>query len=183
MGNHDMKRFLTDANGSTEKLKLAFSLLATLRGIPQLYYGDEIAMPGAEDPDNRHDFPGGFPGDTHDAFSQSGRTPEEQDVFAHVQTLLKLRAEHVALRRGVQKHVAAGDKYYAFTREAEGEQLLIVFHSGETAESVAFDVSGTTLSDTKKLTPLFAASAVQLQGTELRIELAPMSVAIYKVEK
>ncbi len=62
IGNHDMKRFLTDANGSQDKLKLAFSLLATLRGIPQLYYGDEIGMTGGDDPDNRHDFPGGFPG-------------------------------------------------------------------------------------------------------------------------
>ena len=86
MGNHDMKRFLTDAGGSIEKLKLAFSLLATMRGIPQLYYGDEIAMPGGEDPDNRHDFPGGFPGDQNDAFTSAGRTPEQQDVFAHVQS-------------------------------------------------------------------------------------------------
>jgi len=70
-----MKRFLTDASGSQEKLKLAFSLLATLRGIPQLYYGNEIGMTGGDDPDNRHDFPGGFPGDGHNGFLASGRSP------------------------------------------------------------------------------------------------------------
>jgi glycosidase len=101
-------------------LKLGFSLLATLRGIPQIYSGDEIAMPGAEDPDNRHDFPGGFPGDTHNAFTQAGRTPEEQDVYAHVQGLLNLRREHPALRVGVQKHVVVADDYYVFTRETAG---------------------------------------------------------------
>ena len=57
MGNHDMKRFLTDAEGSPAKLKLGFSLLATLRGIPQIYSGDEIAMAGGDDPDNRRRFP------------------------------------------------------------------------------------------------------------------------------
>ena len=120
IGNHDMKRFQTDAGGSRQRLKLAFSLLATIRGIPELYYGDEIGMAGGEDPDDRHDFPGGFPGDQHDAFTLAGRTPEEQDVFSHVQSLLKLRAEHKSLRVGVQKHVAVADKYYAFTRESAG---------------------------------------------------------------
>ena len=182
MGNHDMKRFLTDAGGSIEKLKLAFSLLATMRGIPQLYYGDEIAMPGGEDPDNRHDFPGGFPGDQNDAFTSAGRTPEQQDVFAHVQSLLKLRHDHVALRRGVQKHVAWGDKYYAFTREAEGERLLIVFHSGDAPESLDIELAGTTLAGVKKLTPIFAGASVEIQGTHLRVRAAPYSLAIYKAE-
>ena len=89
IGNHDMKRFVTDAGNSPDKLKLAFSLLTTLRGIPQLYYGDEIGMTGGDDPDNRHDFPGGFPGDQHNAFTQAGRTPEEQEIFAHVQTSIE----------------------------------------------------------------------------------------------
>src|SRR6202000_2764432 len=62
LDNHDRPRFLTEAGGSDDKLKLGLSLLATVRGIPQLYYGDEIGIPGGGDPDNRRDFPGGFPG-------------------------------------------------------------------------------------------------------------------------
>jgi len=182
IGNHDMKRFLTDTNGSREKLKLAFSLLATLRGIPQLYYGDEIGMTGGEDPDNRHDFPGGFPGDQHDAFTQAGRTPEEQDVYAHVQGLLKLRREHPALRTGLQKHVAVADNYYAFTREGEGERLLIVFHNQDAAEDILLDFKDTSLADAKTLTPIFAAAPVQLDGTKLHLQLAPTSLAIYRVQ-
>ena len=182
IGNHDMKRFFTDANGSREKLKLAFSLLATLRGIPQLYYGDEIGMTGGEDPDNRHDFPGGFPGDQHDAFTQAGRTPEEQDVYAHVQGLLKLRREHPALRTGLQKHVAVADNYYAFTREGDGERLLIVFHNQDAAEDILLDFKDTSLADAKTLTPIFAAAPVQLDGTKLHLQLAPTSLAIYRVQ-
>ena len=180
LGNHDMKRFLTDANGSVEKLKLAFSLLATLRGIPQLYYGDEIGMTGGDDPDNRHDFPGGFPGDEHNAFTQAGRTPQEQDIYAHVQTLLKLRQEHAALRRGSQKHVAVADKYYAFTREGEGERLLIVFNNGD-AKNINLDLTDTSIADAKAITPVFSASPAQLQGSLLRLQLAHNSLAIYRV--
>ncbi len=182
MGNHDMKRFLSDANGSREKLKLAFSLLATLRGIPQLYYGDEIGMTGGDDPDNRHDFPGGFPGDQHNAFTQAGRTPEEQDIYAHVQGVLKLRQEHAALRTGVQKHVAVADNYYAFTRETDGERLLIVFHNRDTAENITLDFTDTSLADAKTLTPIFAAGPVQLEGMKLHLQLAPNSLGIYKVQ-
>ena len=182
IGNHDMKRFLTDANGSREKLKLAFALLATLRGTPQLYYGDEIGMTGGEDPDNRHDFPGGFPGDQHNAFTQAGRTPEEQDSYARVQELLKLRREHPALRTGVHKHVAVADNYYAFTREISGERLLIVFHNGDAAQDVTLDFVGTSLAGARSLTPIFAAASVQLEGTRVRLQLAPTSLMIYKVQ-
>ncbi len=182
IGNHDMKRFLTDANGSREKLKLAFSLLATLRGIPQLYYGDEIGMTGGDDPDNRHDFPGGFAGDQHNAFTPAGRTPDEQDIFAHVQSLLKIRQEHPALRRGVQKHVAIADKYYVFTREGDGERLLVVFHNSDVAEEITLDLNATSIVDARTLAPILAALPAQLQGRQLHLQLAPNSVAIYRVQ-
>ena len=182
IGNHDMKRFLTDANGSVEKLKLAFSLLATLRGIPQLYYGDEIGMTGGDDPDNRHDFPGGFPGDQHNAFTPAGRTPEEQDIYAHVQALLKLRQAHAALRTGVQKHVAVADNYYAFTRETDGERLLIVFHNRDTAENITLDFADTSLSNATTLTPIFAAAPAQLDGTKLHLQVPPNRLMIYQVQ-
>jgi len=181
IGNHDMKRFLTDAGGSTAKLKLAFSLLATLRGIPQIYSGDEIAMPGGEDPDNRRDFPGGFPGDGRSAFTAAGRNSEEQDVFAHVQGLLKLRSEHPALREGVQKHVAFADDYYIFTRETAGERLLIAFHKGAAPKTLAIDLTDTSIANANGLRALNSIGVAQLRGGKLELQLAPQSVAIYKI--
>ncbi len=182
IGNHDMTRFLTDANGSTDKLKLGFSLLATLRGIPQIYSGDEIAMPGGADPDNRHDFPGGFPGDPHNAFTQSGRTPEQQDLYAHVQGLLKLRREHPALRLGVQKHVAVTDDYYIFTRETAGERLLIAFNKADGPKNLTVDLTDTSIANAMALHGLNSAPAATLQGTQLQLRMNPQSVAIYRID-
>ena len=181
IGNHDMPRFLTDAKGSTAKLKLGFSLLATLRGIPQIYSGDEIAMPGGEDPDNRHDFPGGFPGDPNNAFTAAGRTPEEQAVYAHVQGLLNLRREHPALREGEQKHLAVSDDYYLFTRETASERLLVVFYKGESARDLTVDLADTSIADAIALTALNSTGRASLQGGKLQLQLAPQSVAIYQV--
>ena len=59
-GNHDSPRFAGAAGATIEKLKLAFGLALTVRGIPEIYYGDEIGMKGGADPDNRRDFPGGW---------------------------------------------------------------------------------------------------------------------------
>lgn len=181
IGNHDMKRFLTDAGGSTTKLKLGFSLLATLRGVPQIYSGDEIAMPGGEDPDNRRDFPGGFPGDPHTAFTQAGRTPDQQDVYAHVQGLLKLRRDHPALRIGELKHVTVSDDYYVFTRETAAERLLVVFYKGEKAQAVTVDLTDTSIANATGFTAVNPAPSAKLQGAQLQLQLAPQSVAIYKV--
>jgi len=181
IGNHDMPRFLTDAKGSTARLKLGFSLLATLRGIPQLYSGDEIAMLGGEDPDNRRDFPGGFPGDSRSAFTPAGRTPEEQDVYAHVQGLLQLRRDHPALRLGDQKHVVVADDYYVFTRETPDEQLLIVFYKGDQPKSIEVDLTDTTIANAHGFVTLNSASPAVVEGGKLRLQLMPQSLAIYKV--
>ena len=181
IGNHDMKRFLTDADGSYEKLKLGFSLLATLRGIPQLYYGDEIGMTGGADPDNRHDFPGGFAGDTHNAFLASGRSPEEQEVFLHLQSLLRLRQKHSALRQGRQWHVGWDDTYYAFVRETAEEKLFVVFNNSPTARDITIPIAGTTLEDAYRFENLFGPGEVVFKNKVLRVTLPPTSAAIYEV--
>lgn len=74
LGLHDVPRFMSEPDATVEGLKLALTFLMTTRGIPLIYYGDEIGMPGGADPDNRRDFPGGWPGDPRDAFLAKGRT-------------------------------------------------------------------------------------------------------------
>ena len=73
-----------EPGATREGLMLAETYLMTTRGIPLIYYGDEIALAGAGDPDNRRDFPGGWPGDKHNAFTGEGRTKEEREVFGLV---------------------------------------------------------------------------------------------------
>ena len=100
LGVHDMPRFMNEKGATIEGLKLAQTLIMTSRGTPLLYYGDEIAMPGGGDPDNRRDFPGGFAGDTRNAFTAQGRTAQENEVWNHLAMLGKLRKELEPLRNG-----------------------------------------------------------------------------------
>jgi glycosidase len=115
-GLHDEPRFMGERGATIAGLKLAYTLLLTNRGTPMMYYGDEIAMAGGGDPDNRRDFPGGWRGDAANAFAASGRTLEQQSVWTHVQTLLTARAKYPALRSGTIEHLVATDQQFVYRR-------------------------------------------------------------------
>lgn len=132
LGLHDVARFMNESGASVDGLKLAFTFLLTARGIPLIYYGDEIALPGGNDPDNRRDFPGGWPNDARNGFAASGRNASEQSVWAHVQKLLKLRAERSDLRRAATEHVEVGDQTYVYRRG----RTLVAINNGTSAVKV-----------------------------------------------
>jgi glycosidase/predicted alpha/beta superfamily hydrolase len=114
--SHDVERFMHEKGATIAGLMLANTFLFTTRGTPLLYYGDEIAMPGGPDPDNRRDFPGGWRGDTRDAFTEAGRTPEQQSVWLHTQRLLRVRASRPDLRRAPLENLLIGNQLYVYTR-------------------------------------------------------------------
>ena len=180
LGLHDVDRFMNQPGATPAGLKLAFTALFTLRGIPLVYYGDEIALPGGGDPDNRRDFPGGWKGDSRDAFEPAGRTPDEQAVFEHVRTLARLRAELPALRRGATLQLSASEQAWCFARVHEGQAVVVTFNNGATPAAVecpgvdrAGLADGTALRDR-----LGVAQAVAVSGGVLRLELPPRSAAV-----
>jgi len=181
IGNHDQRRFQSEDGSNTAKLKAAMALLLTLRGIPQIYSGDEIAMPGGNDPDNRRDFPGGFPGDPRNAFTASGRTSDQQDVFAYVQALLTLRKNHPALRTGKQWHIGWDANYYAFLRESREEKLLVVYNNA--AKTVALDIplENTPLETAHELQTVFGNSMAEIVGGQVRVSLPAQTLSIFSV--
>ncbi len=182
LGNHDTVRFMGEKNATREKLKAAFALLLTLRGIPQLYYADEIAMSGGGDPDNRHDFPGGFPGDPVNAFTAAGRTAEQQEVFDYLQRLLHLRQEHVALRQGRQWYLGSGQDYYAYARIAGEDRWMMVFNNADHPTHVQLDLSKTPLADSVNFRGTAGASAAEISARHFAADIPPRTVAIYQVQ-
>jgi glycosidase len=179
--NHDTTRFAGMPGASAAKLKLAFGLVLTLRGIPELYYGDEIAMPGGGDPDNRRDFPGGWHDDPQNAFTNEGRTPEQQEVFQYVRDLLHLRAQHQALRSGKLWHLAADDTSYVFMREAEAERLVIGFNNATAEKSLKISLRDTPAENSGGVSVLSGNANAQIVGRELRLTLPAQSISILQL--
>jgi len=180
--NHDVPRMSSEPGSSPEKLLAAFGLVLTLRGIPELYYGDEIGMQGGGDPENRHDFPGGWPGDARNAFTAEGRTPEEQRVFSAVQKLLKLRREHGALRTGTLFHLFSDEDSYVFLRQTDDERLVVVFNNSTKQRMLAIPQAYTPARDVAHATSLYGEASADVTGKELRITAPPQSVSILSVE-
>lgn len=141
LGLHDMPRFMNEPGATTTGLKLAQTLIMTSRGTPLLYYGDEIAMPGGADPDNRRDFPGGFPGDTRNAFTAAGRTAEENDVWNHLAKLGALRKELEPLHRGRSLDLLDEEQQYAYARLTDKAAVIVIFNNDTKPAEVSFDIS------------------------------------------
>jgi neopullulanase len=155
IGNHDTPRFVRTAGGSVKRLMLAQTVLLTMRGIPQMYYGDEIGLDGGGDPDNRRDFPGGFPGDPRDAFTREGRSKAQNKVFDHVRRLLALRASEPALRGPVVRPFFVGSTAVAYLRDNDGAKALVVLNASTAQQTIRpmvapFVPDGTRLRDALK---------------------------------
>ncbi len=129
-GLHDVTRFMNEPGATAEGLMLAYTFLLTSRGIPMIYYGDEIAMPGGNDPDNRRDFPGGWREDSRNAFTREGRTAQENAVYGHLRRLIALRKSSAALMRGKTQNLLVTDQHWAYSRTAGEETVIVVLNNG-----------------------------------------------------
>jgi neopullulanase len=178
-GNHDVARFASAPGSSAAKLKLAFGLVLTLRGIPQLYYGDEIGMTGGGDPDNRRDFPGGWSEDANHAFTKAGRTREQEEIFSYVQALLRLRREHAALRGGRFWHLHSDEGSYVFLREKEEEQVLVVLNNSAQARESPIPVSDTPAQGRARVSRVFGNATAEAAGKEIRVRAPGQSLSIF----
>ncbi len=179
--NHDVPRFASEEGSSPAKQKLAFGLTMTLRGIPEIYYGDEIGMPGGGDPDNRRDFPGGWIGDANDTFVQSGRTRTQQEIFSCVQALLGVRREHEALRAGRMWHLASDESSYVFLRESEEEQIAVAFNNSDKARELRISLNGTPAEKMAGISLLFGDAKADLNGHEIRLTMPAQSLSIFSL--
>lgn len=180
--NHDVARFASEKDSTPAKLRLAFGLTLTLRGIPELYYGDEIAMPGGGDPDNRRDFPGGWKEDPRNAFTAEGRTPEQQQIFAYVQKLLRLRREHAALQSGALWHLSSDASSYVFLRESDDERVVVAFNKSPTPVELRIPLNDTPARGIASAARLFGDATATVARDELTLTLPPESLSILSVQ-
>jgi glycosidase len=180
LGLHDVPRFMSEPGASPSSLRHAFTFLLTARGTPLVYYGDEIAMPGGGDPDNRRDFPGGFPGDARSAFEASGRTPDENAVHARVRTLLHLRRDTPALRRGATRNLHVADKSWVYARVMDGAvPAIVAFNTGDKPETIDVAAAAAGLADDARVTDrLGSGLEASVTAGRLRLTLPPRTSAV-----
>ena len=179
-GNHDTTRFLNEANATVDGLKRLFAFLMTVRGLPLIYYGDEIGMRGGNDPDNRRDFPGGWAEDARNAFDPAGRTEEQNALFGWVQRLAHLRTELEPLRRGRLVDLLVSNDQYAFARVTARDTVLVVLNNAGAEAQLRIPLAGSGIANGRTLEDrLGSAASVTAAGGIAAVRLPARSAAIY----
>jgi glycosidase len=180
--NHDTMRFMSLDGATLEGAMMHIAFILSVRGIPQLYYGEEIAMEGKEDPDNRRDFPGGFPGDARNAFVAEGRKPREQAMFAWTRSWIRLRAEHSALRRGRLIDLFYDDDTYVFARQDRDETVIVAFNREAKEKKVTVPAGAIGVRDGAELTSLIGTSGgARVASGQATLPLPPRIAVAYRV--
>jgi neopullulanase len=136
--NHDTNRFNEIYKNDFKKYQMAMTLIATARGIPQLYYGSEIGMAGDKnkgDADIRKDFPGGWYGDTNNAFTKAGRTDEQQKYFDFTSKLFNWRKSKSVIHNGKMTHYIPENNLYVYFRYNESEIVMVVINNSNETQT------------------------------------------------
>jgi glycosidase len=182
--NHDKPRFMSLEGATPEGAMLHLAFALSVRGTPQLYYGDELGMPGGADPDNRRDFPGGFPNDARDAFTREGRTPDEQRMYEWTRSWLTLRREHAALRRGSLTDLFHDDEAYAFSRRVTDETLVVAFNRSAAPKEITFPAVYLAAAAGATLEPLLGgAKRATATAGAFKLAVPPMTAVAYALKK
>lgn len=133
--NHDMSRIFTQMHGNVVNTKMALSYILMLPRIPQLYYGTEILMHDFDKPGDhgliRSDFPGGWEGDTVNAFSGEGLTDEQKNMQAYLKKILNYRKQSAAIHKGKTVHFAPENGVYVLFRIFEDETVVHIMNKNE----------------------------------------------------
>jgi glycosidase len=137
--NHDTNRFNQIYKNDFKKYKMAMTLLATVRGIPQLYYGSEIGMAGDKgkgDADIRQDFPGGWNGDANNAFTKQGRTAEQQKFFEFSSKLFTWRKSKEVIHSGKMTHYLPDNNVYVYFRHNDKETVMVIVNNAPDTQKI-----------------------------------------------
>lgn len=140
LDNHDTERVILNEPDSLDKWKQAVTLLLTIPGIPQLYYGTELLMAGDRktgDGNVRRDVPGGFPGDKVDQFSRAGRSEKQNEAYDFIAALCKWRRRNPEIFKGGMRHFMPTNGLYLYQRQGRNGDMAVVILNGVDSENKA----------------------------------------------
>jgi neopullulanase len=172
--NHDTARFLSLEGATITGAMMHTAFILSTRGIPQLYSGEEIAMEGKDDPDNRRDFPAS-------AFKAEGRKPHEQQMFDWTRAWIRLRREHPALRSGRLIDLVFDDESYIFARQDNSETLIIALNRENQTKRVTVPAGTIGLKDGATLKSVIGVEVTsRVANGEVTLNLPAQTAIAFK---
>ena len=138
--NHDTDRIGDVCEGDARKMKIVATLLCTMRGMPQILYGDELMFRSTDrrrgHPTLRIDFPGGWQGDKVNLFDRAQHEGNQKEVFDHTHFLMNWRKTKEVIHTGKTLHFIDRDNTYAFFRYNDSELVFVYVNNSDKAHKV-----------------------------------------------
>lgn len=167
--NHDLDRFFGVIGKNLKQWKAAMAIMLTTRGIPSVFYGTEILMSKTgNDGVRREDFWGGWPTDSLNKFSPSGRTNMEQEAWQYLQQLAQWRKAQPALSGKLMQFIPEQGVYVYF-RYTDQQRVMVLFNSEPTTKTVALKRYAEMLEGKQQLVNPFTGQSQPI-GPSLSIE-------------
>jgi glycosidase len=138
-----------------------------------LYAGEEIAMEGKDDPDNRRDFPSA-------AFTADGRKPKEREMFDWTRSWIRLRREQPALRAGKLIDLFVDDETYVFARQLGAETVVVAFNRENKEKQVTVPIGTIGVKDGVMLKALIGNVTGTVKSGEVTLTLPGQSAIALK---
>lgn len=138
-GNHDTARIFSLLNDDQDLYQMAMMYLLSAPRIPQLYYGTEILQQSPKQRDDgkvRSDFPGGWEGDSVNAFTGKGLSKAQQQAQQLVKSLANYRKNNSVLQQGQMKHFSPADGIYSYARYQGKQQVWVFFNKNTEAKKL-----------------------------------------------
>ena len=180
--NHDTGRFNEIYKSDFKKYQMAMTLIATVRGIPQLYYGSEIGMKGDKgkgDADIRRDFPGGWNGDANNAFTKQGRTAEQQKFFEFSSKLFTWRKSKEVIHSGKTTHYVPDNNVYVYFRYNEKETVMLIINNNSEKQTLKTNRFKESIQNLKSGKEVLSGTTFDLNNT---IEIEGKSALILELK-
>ena len=150
-GNHDMKRIYSQLNEQMDLYKMAMTIINTVRGIPQIYYGTEIAMSSTGDHGAlRKDFPGGWPGDKVNAFTGISLNNKELEAQNFIRKLLNWRKENIAITMGNMIHYPVENGIYVYFRSYNEVLVMVIINNNKKSKTIDPDRFNEVIAEKKQ---------------------------------
>ncbi|TXE09168.1 alpha-amlyase [Gelidibacter salicanalis] len=170
-GNHDTNRINDIYKADLNTYKMIMTMVATVRGIPQVYYGDELGTGGNKDlkgdGDIRHDFPGGWKGDQINAFTAEGRTPGQTAFFEFSKKIFNWRKSNSAIHIGKTMQFVPENNVFVYFRYTDDERVMVVINNNPETQTLKLNRFKEMITSHKSGRDIISEQQISLENTLL----------------
>ncbi len=181
--NHDTDRIGDVCEGDPKRMKIVATLLTTLRGMPQMLYGDELMFRSTDrskgHPTLRVDFPGGWEGDKVNLFDRANHNGDQKDLFDYTRHMMNWRKSKEVIHTGRTLHFIDRDNTYAYFRYNDKEVVFVYINNSASEHTVPWKRYAEISADLTMGRDVVSGEQVDMTN----VKVAPMSTLVVEFSR